>query len=119
MENISRREASRIACKLTNEDIKQYSNSPYMSVIECWDWRNGLSAYIEIVYNGTKSLFDEIVADFISNNNRKFINSKGDEVSYFTVMDNFLTYMCRPENSRKRYTANNFKKFLAVNYTEI
>lgn len=93
MENISRREASQIACKLTNENIKQYTNSPDMSIIECWDWHNGLSAYIEIVYNGTKSLFDEIVADFNSNNNRKFINSKGEEVSYYRVMDNFLTYI--------------------------
>lgn len=119
MGNISRREASRIACKLTNDDIKQYSNSPYMSVIECWDWHNGLSAYIETAYNSDKALFEEIVADFNSNNNRKFINNKGDEVSYYRVMDNFLTYMLRPENSRKRYTANNFKKFLAANYTEI
>lgn len=119
MENISRRDASYLACKLSFDDIRRYNNSQDMTVIDCWDWNNGLSAYIEIVYNGTKSLFDEIVADFNSNNNRKFLNSNGKEVSYFKVMDNFLIYMGRPENARKRYTANNFNKYLVTNYTEI
>ena len=119
MNFISRREASLIACKLSFDDIKRYNNSQDMSVIDCWDWNNGISAYIEIVYNGTKALFDEIVADFNRNYNRRFTNSKGEKVSYYKVMDNFLIYMGRPENARKRYTANNFNKYLAANYTEI
>lgn len=119
METILRRDASRIACKLTNEDIKQYNNSPYMSIIDCWDWHNGLSAYIETADNNDKAHFDEIVADFNINYNRKFLNDKGKEVSYFKVMDNFLIYIGRPENARKRYTANNFNKYLVTNYTEI
>lgn len=119
MNFISRREASHIACKLTFDDIRRYNNIQDMSIIECDNWSNGLSAYIEIVYNGTKAVFDEIVADFNSNYNRKFLNDKGEEISYYRVMDNFLTYMLRPENARKRYTANNFNKFLAANYTEI
>ena len=119
MESISRRDASRIACHLSYEDIEQYNNRSCMSVIECSDWNFGLSAYIEIVYNSDHALFDEIVADYNSNCNRRFSNSNGKEISYNKAMDDFLIYMGRPENTRKRYTANNFKKFLAANYTEI
>lgn len=119
MNCISRIEASRIACKLSYDETRRYNNSNDMSVIDCWNWNNGLSAYIEIVYNGTKALFEEIVEDYKSNINRKFLNDKGEEVSYNKVMDNFLIYMGRPENARKRYTANNFNKYLTANYTEI
>lgn len=116
--SISRREASLIACKLTLADIRQYNDRPNMCVLDCIDWKDGLSSYIESAYTGKSNSFDEIVADFNSNINRKFKTSNGKIISFCRVLSEYLSYMCRISNNGKGYTIKAFNKFLA-NYTEV
>ncbi|MGN0606932.1 MAG: hypothetical protein ACI4JM_10455 [Oscillospiraceae bacterium] len=116
---VYRRMAQYRASNLSLSEVRRFSGIPDLDSYSGEKWANGLSTYIETAYNDDRKFFDEIVADYKSNINRKFQNDKGEEVSYNKAMDNFLIFMGRPENARKRYTANNFNKYLAAYYTEI
>lgn len=116
---VYRRMAQYRASNLSLSEVRRFSGIPDLDSYSGEKWANGLSTYIETAYNDDRKFFTEIIEDYKSNINRKFLNDKGEEVSYNKVMDNFLIYMCRAENARKRYTANNFNKYLVTNYTEI
>lgn len=115
---ISRRAASCIACKLSYEDIRHYNNRTLMDVLHSWEWQDGLSSYIESVYTGKAKDFSAIVDEFNSNINRKFRTESGDIIDFCEVLDNYLGFMCYPENNGKRYTLKAFNSFIA-RYTEI
>lgn len=115
---ISRRAASRIACKLSYEDIRRYNNRPLMDVLQCREWNDGLSSYIESVYTGKATDFSAIAAEFNSNINRKFQTEKGKIIDFCQLLGEYLGFMCHPENNGKRYTLKEFNNFIA-RYTEI
>ena len=119
LEIVYSRMAQYRASNLSLSEVRLFSGIPDLDSYSGEKWANGLSTYIETAYNDDRKFFTEIIEDYKSNINRKFLNDKGEEVSYNKVMDNFLIYMGRPENARKRYTANNFNKYLVANYTEI
>ncbi len=102
---ISRREARHIANNLTSDEIRQYNNN---SQLHDWTWKDGLSSYIEAVYTSKATDFSAIATDFNSNINRTFRTESGNVIDFCEVLDNYLSFMCYPENSGKRYTLKEF-----------
>ena len=118
LEKVYRNMAQYRASNLSIAEVRHLSGNLDMDYMDCEKWANGLSTYIETAYNDDREYFIDIAMEYNRNINRKFLNDNGEEVSYCKVMDNFLIFMGRPENARKKYTANNFNKYLST-YTEI
>ena len=119
LENVTRYMARYRASNLSLTEIRHFTGTPDMDSMECEHWANGLSSYIETAYNDERKLFIEIVADYNMNRKRNFLDADGKIVDYYRVTDNYLIYMCRPANARKKYTLNNFNAYVKANYTEI
>lgn len=115
---ISRIDASRIACNLSHKEIRKLSNCPKMNAVECKKWRRGLTSYIESVYTGEAATLSDIAAEFSGNINRRFRTESGEAIDFCKVLDNYLMFMCLPQNNGKKYTLKRFNSFIA-RYTEI
>ena len=130
LSKISRQEAYQTADNMLISDIRQISNRPKMEVMECALWRAALKNYIEVVYNGNYTNFSNIVSDYNSQTVRRFKKSDGKEgtivpyragaiLRYRSVLFIYTQYLESINDDGKGCSANNFKKFLAANYTEI
>lgn len=119
LENITRKMARRRASNLSLTEIRHFTGTPDLDPMQADIWVDGLLGYIETVYNNERKIFLEIVADYNRNRKRKFLNSYGIAVTFYTVTDDYLRFMGRSENTRKKYTLNNFNAYLKANYTEI
>lgn len=116
LENITRKMARQRASNLSLTEIRYFTGTPDLDPMQADIWVDGLSGYIETVYNNERKLFIEIVADYNRNRKRKFLNTNGETVSFYRVMDDYLIYI---GVSGKKYTLNNFNAYVKANYTEV
>ena len=119
LENITRTMARYRASNLSLTEIRHFTGTPDLDPMQAERWANGLSSYIETAYNDERKLFIEIVADYNRNRKRNFLNAYGIVITFYTVMEDYLRFMGRPENTRKKYTLNNFNAYLKQNYMEV
>lgn len=119
LEKITRYMAGYRASNLSVAEVQLFTGISDLDSTQAEMWVNGLSSYIETAYNDERKLFIEIIADYNRNRSRRFLDADGNTVDYYRVTDNYLIYMCRPANARKKYTLNNFNAYVKANYTEI